>query len=82
MQAGEVFRRDMDETRRLAYAALVAGPASSRDPMLVATLVNALAHHGRRVEPDAAVEHLKDLDHGESQRWLPEQIDRISAELD
>jgi hypothetical protein len=82
VQAGEAFRRDLDETRRLAYAALVARPAASRDPTLVATLVNALAHHRRRVEPDVAAEHLKDLDRGESQRWLREEIDRVSAELD
>jgi len=44
--------------------------------------VNALAHHGRRVEPDVAAEHLQNLDRDESQRWLREQIERINAELD
>ncbi len=81
VQAREARDRDMDETRRLAYAALAAGPAVSRDPMLVATLVNALVHHGRRVEPEVAIEHLQNLDRADSQRWLRQQIDRITAEL-
>src|SRR5260370_826686 len=50
-------RRDLDETRRLAYAALLS-PGVSRDPVLVATIVNALAHHGLAVDPDLAAAHI------------------------
>ena len=49
---------------------------------LVATLVNALAHHGLAVDPSVAVEHIENLAHGgEHERWLKSQIDRITAEL-
>jgi hypothetical protein len=40
-------RADLDETRRLAYMALVAG--TTAHPELVATVANALAHHGLHV---------------------------------
>jgi hypothetical protein len=70
-------------TERPPGGSSAGGPSQARagNPMLVATLVNALAHHGRRVEPDVAAEHLQNLNQGESQRWLREQIDRITAEL-
>lgn len=74
--------RDLDETRRLAYAALVAQSSNSRDPVLIATLLNALAHHGSGVEPADAAEHLQTLNRDESQRWLRAHIDRINAELE
>jgi hypothetical protein len=54
---------------------------------LVATIVNALAHHGLAVDPDIAASHIQNLvndmpvNPGESKRWLQEQIDRINAEL-
>ncbi len=74
-------RRDLDETRRLAYAALLS-PGVSRDPVLVATIVNALAHHGLAVDPDLAAEHIQNAQiAGESRGWLRDQIDRITAEL-
>jgi hypothetical protein len=85
-QADADRRRDLDETRRVAYIALHAG-ARSRAPELVATLVNALAHHGLAVDPDVAVTHIQNLvndlpiDRGWSERWLQEQIDQITAEL-
>jgi hypothetical protein len=72
-------RRDLDETRRFAYAALVGG---SSDPVLVATIVNALAHHNLAIDPDVAADHIQNLNSAESRRWLREQIDRITAELD
>jgi hypothetical protein len=37
--------RDLDETRRLLYMALLVGKGCER-PELVATLVNAILHHG------------------------------------
>jgi hypothetical protein len=80
-QADADRRRDLDETRRLAYAALLA-PGVSRDPVLVATIVNALAHHGLAVDPDIAAEHVQNAQStGESRGWLRDQIDRITAEL-
>ena len=48
---------------------------------LVATLVNALAHHGLAVDPEVAAEHIQNLDQDESRRWLQGQIERITAEL-
>jgi hypothetical protein len=79
-QADADRRRDLDETRRLAYMAL-ATRASGGRAELVATLVNALAHHGLAVDPSVAADHILNLGQGESQRWLQSQIDRITAEL-
>ena len=77
-------RRDLDETRRLAYMALVAG--TTEHPELVATIANGLAHHESRANPDevavnvAAV--IRGKDNGESRRWLLAQVELITAELD
>ena len=79
-QADADRRRDLDETRRLAYMALVTQASGGRAE-LVATLVNALAHHGLAVDTSVAVEHIQNLGRGESERWLQSQIDRITAEL-
>jgi hypothetical protein len=74
-------QRDLDETRRLAYAALYTRYTGGRAE-LVATLVNALAHHGLAVDPSVAVKHIENLARGgEHERWLQSQIDRITAEL-
>jgi hypothetical protein len=75
---------DLDETRRPAYMALVAGTTSR--PELVATLANALAHHGLQVPFQEAVTHLAVVVRGELQgesgRWLQAQIARLTTELD
>jgi hypothetical protein len=47
-------RRDLDETRRLAYAALLVGPAPANF-MLAGTLVNALVHHGLAIDEQDAM---------------------------
>jgi hypothetical protein len=77
-------RADLDETRRLAYMALVAG--TTAHPELVATVANALAHHGLHVPFQEAATHLtavvKGELHGESGRWLQAQIARLTTELD
>ena len=79
-------RRDLDETRRLAYAALLS-PGVSRDPVLVATIVNALAHHQSAVDPKLAAVHVATIVNGgpgdprQSVQWLQVQIDRITVEL-
>jgi hypothetical protein len=53
---------------------------------LIATLANALAHHGLQVPFEESVDHLAAVVEGEvegeSGRWLREQIDRITAKLD
>ena len=77
--------RDLDETRRLAYAILNA--RRSRDGVIIATLVNALAHHGLAADPNVAAEHVASVLNApglapESEQWLRQQIDRITAELD
>ena len=80
-QADADRRRDLHETRRLAYMALVARDSGGRAE-LIATLVNALAHHGLAVDPSVAVMHIQNLAlGGEHERWLQGQIDRITAEL-
>lgn len=85
-QAGAARRRDLDETRRVAYMALYA--AGTRAPELVATLVNALAHHQSAVDPGLAATHVAVIvnggpgDPGQSVLWLQGQIARITAELD
>jgi hypothetical protein len=83
-QADANRRRDLDETRRVAYMALQANSGARE---LVATIVNALAHHGLAVDPEEAARHVQNLvsnmpiDRDRSQRWLHQQIDRITAEL-
>ena len=76
---------DLDETRRVAYMALYA--ADSRAPELVATLVNAFAHHQSAVDPKLAAMHVATIVNGgpgdprQSVLWLQGHIDRITAEL-
>src|SRR5262249_2128870 len=48
--------RDLDETRRLAYAILNA--RRSRDGVIIATLASALAHHGLAADPNVAAQHV------------------------
>jgi hypothetical protein len=82
--AQERRRADLDETRRVAYMALLA--KRTGEPELVATIANALAHHGLEVPFQEAADRLAFILHGdlggENERWLREQIDRITAELD
>jgi hypothetical protein len=82
--AQERRRTDLDETRRIAYMALTAG--ATRHYELVATVGNALAHHGLQVPFQEAAAHLATVasgdTKGESTRWLQEQIDHITAKLD
>jgi hypothetical protein len=80
-------RRDLDETRRLLYVALVVGRARQHQGAeLVATIVNALAHHQSAVAVDEAVTHVAAVMRGgigsESEHWLEAQIERITRELD
>jgi hypothetical protein len=82
----EVSRRqDLDETRRIAYMALACRETERYE--LVATVVNALAHHGSAVNPDQAMRHLitiirDDPDVDNSLAWLRGEISRLTIELD
>jgi hypothetical protein len=82
-EAKERRRADLDETRRLAYMALVAGTTSR--PELVATVANALSHHGLQVPFEEAATHLAVVVRGELQgesgRWLQAQIARLTKEF-
>jgi hypothetical protein len=54
--------------------------------VIIATLVNALSHHGLAADPNAAAEHVAAVLNApglvpESEQWLRQQIDRITAEL-
>lgn len=77
----EERRRDLDETRRLGYAALMYPSDQPPDPVVLATVVNALAHHSLGVDPDVAAEHLKNLKFAEGRGWLIEQLDLITDQL-
>jgi hypothetical protein len=82
--AQERRRKDLDETRRVAYMARIARTTGYYE--LVATVANQLAHHGPQVPFQEAVAHLATIasgdTEGESARWLQEQIDDITAKLD
>jgi hypothetical protein len=81
--AEESRRRDFDETRRLAYMALLAPTTES--PELVATVANALVHHGQDAPFEDAVTHLTAVvgnsSREQSVRWLKEQIDDITSKM-
>jgi hypothetical protein len=82
--AQERRRADLDETRRVAYMALIAGDTGYYE--LVATVANQLAHHGLQVPFPEAAAHLVTVasgdTEGESARWLQDKIDHITAKLD
>jgi hypothetical protein len=85
VRAREARERDLDETRRIAYMALTSRETDRYE--LVATIVNALAHHGSAVDPDEALRHVTAVVKGsagktnESETWLRNQIHRITADL-
>lgn len=84
-QAAVDRRRDLDETRRLAYTVLAARGTGCYE--LAATVVNALAHHQSAVDPDTAMRHVTAImdgcggDTAENEAWLRGQIERITDEL-
>jgi len=84
-QETQAQRRDLDETRRLAEALLFKRP-SERDPVLLATVLNALVYHGLRVDYLTASRHLTRIDTGQdhdmlSTHWLQAQIELITHRL-
>lgn len=85
VQENEIRRRDLDETRRVAYMALASQKTQRYE--LAATIVNALAHHQSAIDPGVAMRHVTAIVNGDAgaapgERWLQGQIDRITAELD
>ena len=85
-QAEEARKRDLDETRRLGYMALMS--TGCRNYELAATLANALVHHQRAADVGDALRYLRVLAEGgpgdldESLEWLNEQIFGITSALD
>lgn len=72
--------RDLDETRRLLYMALVAGKTKRYN--LAGTLINALRHHQGITDPDLeeqVVTQVEGVDVDET--WARSQINAITAEL-
>jgi hypothetical protein len=82
-EADDALRRDLDETRRVVYMALIAQRTDRYE--VVATAANALAHHSLRVPLDDAITHLVNVVEGrggeESEQWLRRQIDAIDRTL-
>ena len=77
-------RRDLDETRRLLYMALVYSRANGRHE-LAGTLINTLLHHQKVDAPrDAVIDRvLKGLDGDpDAAAWLRAQGQRIIDELE
>jgi hypothetical protein len=83
-QAEDSRRRDLDETRRLAYSALYARGRGGG--MILSTLVNAFAHHGLEIDPNETSRHVVAIldpsnPAGESIAWLQAQIKEINTRL-
>jgi hypothetical protein len=76
--------RDLDETRRLAYAALVKVD-DKRDRELAGTLVNALVHHQEAATDEEALAQvavlLNNPANPDARQWMLEHVKRINAEL-
>lgn len=74
--------RDLDETRRLLYMALVVGKTKKYN--LAGTLINALRHHQGVTDADLedkVVAQVEGTD-GADDAWVRAQIARINDELD
>lgn len=76
----EATRKDLDETRRLLYMALVVNRTKRYN--LAGTLVNAIKHHQRLdIDTDVLIDHVLDAVESGNESWVREQIDRICGEL-
>lgn len=85
-EAADRRRRDLDETLRLGYMALMTIGHGSYE--VAATVANALAHHQAAAQIDTALTHLKTLAEGApagdveaSKKWLMTQLLKIRAEF-
>jgi hypothetical protein len=78
-------RRDLDETRRIAYMALASRETDRYE--VVATIANALAHHGSAIDQSKVMSNILTVvtggpgDVGESISWLRREIARLTKEL-
>lgn len=77
-------RRDLDETRRLAYMVLMSMGTGNYE--LAATIANALLHHQQVANYTDALAHLKTLADGDgdtdaAEEWLNERIWEITTKL-
>lgn len=80
MADAESRDRDLDETRRLLYMALVAGKTKRYN--LAGTLINALRHHQGVADADLEAQVLALMDDGTAdEAWARAQITRITDEL-
>ena len=83
--AAESRKRDLDETRRLAYFALMS--KGTRNYELAATIANAIEHHQQGAGTGEAFQYLKTLADGGpgdisvAEEWLYDQIFGIGTEL-
>lgn len=77
-KAEEDRRRDLDETRRLLYVELLSDPSH---PTALATLVNAMAHHGLAVDPVEALTMFR-TKNDQGRKWIVAQIANINDQLD
>lgn len=71
--------RDLDETRRLLYMSLYASRTDRY--ALVGTLVNALAHHSAKIDPEVSEPILLRVVDGGPAEWVREQIATITGLL-
>lgn len=72
--------RDLDETRRLLYMSRYAHKTNRY--ALVGTIVNALAHHSAKIDPEVSGPILVELvNTGEDDGWVREQIAKITELL-
>ena len=71
--------RDLDETRRLLYMSLYA--CQTERYALVGTLVNALAHHSAKIDPEVSGPALVAIVNGGDDGWVKDQIAKITELL-
>ncbi len=73
-------RKDLDETRRLLYMALVVQRTKKYN--LAGTLANAIKHHqGIDIDTNELLDHVVDAVEGGDTSWVRGQIDRICEQL-
>ena len=73
--------RDLDETRRLLYMALVVGKTKKYN--LAGTLINALRHHQGNTDPDLEARVISKVEATEpDETWARGLIGAITAELE
>lgn len=82
-ELGESDRKDLDETRRLLYMALLCNRTKKYN--LAGTIVNAMRHHQKH-EADVSelMDKVVELVNGEfgDTAWAREQIEAITTKLD